>query len=148
MPSTDEDSTSLDLDSEVYLSSGDQPRLKGKYSVDDEISDKLGSLVLRDKSGSSEEERNPALRHSYHAPPTHNEIRKRINQGIVSSRYCSSSSYLSSHDSFLLRIYFVFPAELCTLNGQKYLNSPNCNSYNKILQRLWMIYKNAPLCFP
>ena len=93
-PSTDEDTVSLNLDSDVYFSSGDQSRLctdgqswsdqKESCAVDDEMSDLLGSLKLRDKSGSSVEERKPALRHSYHAPPTHNEIRKRANQGMVS----------------------------------------------------------------
>ena len=74
MPSTDEDSTSLDLDPEVYLSSGDQPRLKEKYNVDNE------TQIISVLSYSSGEERNPAPRHSYHAPPTHNEIRKRNNK--------------------------------------------------------------------
>ena len=87
MTLTDEDSISLDLDSDVYFSSGDQSRfdLKGNCVVDDEISDLLGSLKLRNKSGSYGEERNPAIRHSYHFPPTHNEIRNKTNQEFVSS---------------------------------------------------------------
>lgn len=99
--STDEDSFSHGLDSDVYISSGEVSHLSGLQDTgkrennvgEDEISDLLSSLKLRDKSG--EENRNPNFRHSYHAPPTHNEIRKQELVRFVNCNHVSPSVCLN-----------------------------------------------------
>ncbi|KAI6660891.1 hypothetical protein LOD99_13615 [Oopsacas minuta] len=98
--STDDDNVSQEIDSDLCISSGDHSYMKVNDVVENEISDLLGSLKLRDKSGSSGGgKRDLHLRHSFHAPPTHNEIRE---QAMSRRRTVSTSTASDTGNPFLL----------------------------------------------